>query len=125
MPSYLVESYLADSPAAVAEAREHARSLDDAGAGVHYVRTTFLPGDVSGRQAHCELGSVEVDTPILGVADIMIRAEDIVLAEGGTSADVLSVEYRKGGRLIAVDAVNDGRAYMGGRKRIGEETLPA
>jgi 3-phenylpropionate/trans-cinnamate dioxygenase ferredoxin reductase subunit len=33
-----------------------------------------------------------------------------------------SVEYRKGGKLIAVDAVNDGRAYMGGRKRIAEET---
>jgi hypothetical protein len=32
------------------------------------------------------------------------------------------VEYRKGGRLIAVDAVNDGRAYMSGRKRIAEET---
>jgi 3-phenylpropionate/trans-cinnamate dioxygenase ferredoxin reductase subunit len=36
-----------------------------------------------------------------------------------------SVEYRKGGRLIAVDAVNDGRAYMSGRKRIAEETQPA
>ena len=45
MPSYLVESYLADSPAAVDEARSRARSLDDDGAGVHYVRTTFLPGD--------------------------------------------------------------------------------
>ena len=33
-----------------------------------------------------------------------------------------SVEYRKGGKLIAVDAVNDGRAYMSGRKRIAEET---
>jgi 3-phenylpropionate/trans-cinnamate dioxygenase ferredoxin reductase subunit len=32
-----------------------------------------------------------------------------------------SVEYRKGGKLIAVDAVNDGRAYMSGRKRIAEE----
>jgi hypothetical protein len=45
MPSYLVESYLADSPAAVEEARERARSLADDGAGVRYVRTTFLPGD--------------------------------------------------------------------------------
>ena len=33
-----------------------------------------------------------------------------------------SVEYRKGGKLIAVDAINDGRAYMAGRKRITMET---
>ena len=33
-----------------------------------------------------------------------------------------SVEYRRNGKLIAVDAVNDGRAYMSGRKRIAEET---
>ncbi|MFY9579875.1 MAG: hypothetical protein WAQ33_11155 [Gaiellaceae bacterium] len=44
MPNYLVESYLANSPAAVEEARERARSVDD-GDGVRYVRTTFLPGD--------------------------------------------------------------------------------
>jgi 3-phenylpropionate/trans-cinnamate dioxygenase ferredoxin reductase subunit len=36
-----------------------------------------------------------------------------------------SVEYRHGGRLIAVDAVNDGRAYMMGRKRVGQETEAA
>jgi len=41
---------------------------------------------------------------------------------GDVSAARFSVEYRKNGRLIAVDAVNDGRAYMGGRKRIAEET---
>jgi hypothetical protein len=45
MPNYLVESYLADTPAAVEEARERARSLADDGTGVRYVRTTFLPGD--------------------------------------------------------------------------------
>jgi 3-phenylpropionate/trans-cinnamate dioxygenase ferredoxin reductase subunit len=44
---------------------------------------------------------------------------------GDVSAARFSVEYRKGGKLIAVDAVNDGRAYMGGRKRIAEETQPA
>jgi 3-phenylpropionate/trans-cinnamate dioxygenase ferredoxin reductase component len=33
-----------------------------------------------------------------------------------------SVEYLRGGKLIAVDAVNDGRAYMAGRKRITMET---
>jgi hypothetical protein len=45
MPNYLVESYLADSPAGVEAARERARSLADEGAGVRYVRTTFLPDD--------------------------------------------------------------------------------
>lgn len=45
MPSYLVESYLADAPAAVERACERARSLADEVAGVRYVRTTFLPGD--------------------------------------------------------------------------------
>jgi hypothetical protein len=45
VPSYLIESYLADSPAAVEAARDRARSLADEGAGVRYVRTTFLPGD--------------------------------------------------------------------------------
>jgi 3-phenylpropionate/trans-cinnamate dioxygenase ferredoxin reductase subunit len=43
---------------------------------------------------------------------------------GDVAAARFSVEYRKGGKLIAVDAVNDGRAYMSGRKRIAEETQP-
>jgi 3-phenylpropionate/trans-cinnamate dioxygenase ferredoxin reductase subunit len=41
---------------------------------------------------------------------------------GDVAAARFSVEYRRNGKLIAVDAVNDGRAYMGGRKRIAEET---
>jgi len=41
---------------------------------------------------------------------------------GDVAAARFSVEYRKDGKLIAVDAVNDGRAYMSGRKRIAEET---
>ena len=45
MTSYLVESYLADSPAAAEEARERARSLTDGDTGVRYMRTTFVPGD--------------------------------------------------------------------------------
>ena len=45
MSYYLVESYLADTADAAEEARKRARSLDDARAGVRYVRTTFLPGD--------------------------------------------------------------------------------
>jgi hypothetical protein len=45
MATYLVESYLADAPAVVEEARVRARSLADKGSGVRYLRTTFLPGD--------------------------------------------------------------------------------
>jgi len=45
MPSYVVESYSADSPAALDEARARARLTAELGKGVRYVRTTFLPGD--------------------------------------------------------------------------------
>jgi hypothetical protein len=45
MPRYLVESYLIDSSAAVEDSRERARSVGDEGAGIRYVRTTFVPGD--------------------------------------------------------------------------------
>jgi hypothetical protein len=45
VPSYLVESYLAATPSAVDDARERAQRAAELGAGVRYVRTTFLPGD--------------------------------------------------------------------------------
>jgi 3-phenylpropionate/trans-cinnamate dioxygenase ferredoxin reductase subunit len=38
------------------------------------------------------------------------------------SSGHFSVEYRRGGKLIAVDAVSDARAYMMGRKTITAET---
>ena len=41
---------------------------------------------------------------------------------GDAAAAHFSVEYRKSGKLIAVDAVNDARAYMMGRKNIALET---
>jgi len=44
---------------------------------------------------------------------------------GDVAAAHFSVEYRRHGKLIAVDAVNDGRAYMSGRKRIAQETETA
>jgi 3-phenylpropionate/trans-cinnamate dioxygenase ferredoxin reductase subunit len=47
---------------------------------------------------------------------------DDVTTVGDVAAARFSVEYRRNGKLIAVDAVNDGRAYMSGRKRIAEET---
>jgi len=40
----------------------------------------------------------------------------------GNPADAkFSVEYRKAGKLIAVDAVNDARAHMMGRRRIAAD----
>jgi len=41
---------------------------------------------------------------------------------GDVAAARFSVEYRRGGKLIAVDAVNEARAYMSGRRRIAQET---
>ena len=41
---------------------------------------------------------------------------------GDVTGKRFSVEYRRAGRLIAVDAVNDARAHMLSRRRIAEET---
>jgi 3-phenylpropionate/trans-cinnamate dioxygenase ferredoxin reductase component len=59
-----------------------------------------------------------------------IKLQMAGLSDGYHSADTVgdrgqvrfSVEYRRDGRLVAVDAVNDGRAYMTGRRRIAQET---
>ena len=45
MPRFLVESYVADSADAFAEACERARLTAQASVGVRYVDTTYLPGD--------------------------------------------------------------------------------
>lgn len=45
MPRFLVESYAAGSTAAFDDACERARRTANAGVGVTYVKTTFLPGD--------------------------------------------------------------------------------
>jgi 3-phenylpropionate/trans-cinnamate dioxygenase ferredoxin reductase subunit len=47
---------------------------------------------------------------------------DDVVEVGDTAGGRFSVEYRRDGRLIAVDAVNDARAHMLARRRIAEET---
>ena len=47
---------------------------------------------------------------------------DDVAIVGDVAANRFSVEYRRAGRLIAVDAVNDARAHMLSRRRIAEET---
>jgi 3-phenylpropionate/trans-cinnamate dioxygenase ferredoxin reductase subunit len=47
---------------------------------------------------------------------------DDVAIVGDVAAKRFSVEYRRAGRLVAVDAVNDARAHMLSRRRIAEET---
>jgi 3-phenylpropionate/trans-cinnamate dioxygenase ferredoxin reductase subunit len=59
----------------------------------------------------------EIKLQITGLLDGFETAETI-----GNPADAkFSVEYRKAGKLIAVDAVNDGRAHMLGRRRIAAD----
>jgi len=60
----------------------------------------------------------ELKLQMAGISD----GYDDALTVGDVAQARFSVEYRRNGRLIAVDAVNDGRAYMGGRKRIAQET---
>jgi 3-phenylpropionate/trans-cinnamate dioxygenase ferredoxin reductase subunit len=60
----------------------------------------------------------ELKLQMAGLSDGYDDAQTV----GDVAAARFSVEYRKNGKLIAVDAVNDARAYMGGRKRIAEET---
>jgi hypothetical protein len=45
VPRYLVESYTASTPSAVEDARQRALRAAELGAGIRYLRTTFLPGD--------------------------------------------------------------------------------
>jgi 3-phenylpropionate/trans-cinnamate dioxygenase ferredoxin reductase subunit len=59
----------------------------------------------------------EVKLQITGLLDGHDAAETV----GDPAAGKFSVEYRKSGKLIAVDAINDGRAHMLGRRRIAEE----
>jgi 3-phenylpropionate/trans-cinnamate dioxygenase ferredoxin reductase subunit len=59
----------------------------------------------------------EVKLQITGLLDGFDAAETI----GNPADGKFSVEYRKGGKLIAVDAINDGRAHMLGRRRIAAD----
>ena len=56
----------------------------------------------------------EIKLQITGLLD----GYDAVETIGNPADNRFSVEYRKGGKLIAVDAINDGRAHMMGRRRI-------
>jgi 3-phenylpropionate/trans-cinnamate dioxygenase ferredoxin reductase component len=55
----------------------------------------------------------------------LMDGHDHAATVGEAASGRFSVDYRCDGRLIAVDAVNDGRAHMLGRRRIAEETAPA
>ena len=59
----------------------------------------------------------EVKLQIVGLHDGFEAAE----AVGDPAASRFSVDYRKAGKLIAVDAINDGRAHMLGRRRIAAD----
>jgi hypothetical protein len=45
VPRFLVESYVAASPSAFEDACQRARRTAEAGIGVRYVDTTYVPGD--------------------------------------------------------------------------------
>ena len=60
----------------------------------------------------------ELKLQMCGLSDGYDSAETL----GDVGATKFCVQYRKAGRLIAVDAVNDGRAYMTGRRQIAQET---
>jgi 3-phenylpropionate/trans-cinnamate dioxygenase ferredoxin reductase subunit len=60
----------------------------------------------------------EIKLQIAGLFD----GHDSVTEVGKVADGHFAVEYRKGGRLIAVDAINEPRAHMMARRRIAEET---
>ena len=59
----------------------------------------------------------EVKLQITGLLDGYDASETI----GNPADGKFSVEYKKAGKLIAVDAINDGRAHMLGRRRIAAD----
>jgi 3-phenylpropionate/trans-cinnamate dioxygenase ferredoxin reductase subunit len=59
----------------------------------------------------------EIKLQITGLSDGFDAAETV----GDPAQARFSVDYRKAGKLIAVDAINDGRAHMLGRRRIAAE----
>jgi len=59
----------------------------------------------------------DIKLQITGLLDGFDACETI----GNPADGKFSVEYRKSGKLIAVDAINDGRAHMLGRRRIAAD----
>ncbi len=60
----------------------------------------------------------DIKLQIAGLADGFEASQPV----GDAAAAHFSVEYRRDGKLIAVDAINDARAHMLSRRRIAEET---
>ena len=90
------------------------------------------PGQGGGRRdprqaAALRSGAVVLVGPVRGQAADRRPARRLrgIETVGDPAAGRFSVEYRKAGKLIAVDAINDGRAYMPGRQRLAEETAAA
>lgn len=63
----------------------------------------------------------DIKLQIAGLAD----RHDTAAVVGDPASGRFSVEYRADGKLVAVDAVNDGRAHMMARRKIAEELLPS
>jgi 3-phenylpropionate/trans-cinnamate dioxygenase ferredoxin reductase subunit len=59
----------------------------------------------------------EIKLQITGLSDGFDASETI----GDPAQARFSVDYRRDGKLVAVDAINDGRAHMLGRRRIAAE----
>ena len=55
----------------------------------------------------------------------MFDGHDATAEIGDAAGGRFSVEYRRGGRLIAANSVNDARTHMLARRRIAEETNAA
>lgn len=59
----------------------------------------------------------EIKLQITGLLDGYDASETV----GNPAENKFSVEYKKGGKLVAVDAISDGRAHMLGRRRIAAD----
>jgi iron(III) transport system ATP-binding protein len=62
----------------------------------------FLPGDASSGGVKCELGTLTTKNKVEGAVEVMLRAENLTIAEGGTPAVVQSVEYFGHDQLVTV-----------------------
>jgi iron(III) transport system ATP-binding protein len=63
---------------------------------------SMLPGEVHNGIATCALGAFPVTSSVSGPADLMFRAEGLVLAEDGTPAEIEATEYFGHDQLITV-----------------------
>jgi iron(III) transport system ATP-binding protein len=65
----------------------------------------FLPGEVAGGLARCELGQFPVRADFTGTADVMIRAEEMALSsDGDPDSEVVGIEYYGHDQMATVRA---------------------